>query len=148
QRDAECGACPLRFTLDEPFFEEFAVQRERLNAIVRAIRYIHDAVVGNLNSVRGVELLWSRTGLLASFGGLVVRLVAVSTPVTLVATGSCIEHDDAPVAITVGNKHFVRLVIHGDAGGPAQMRRVVTIDANTAPADLQQKFSVLGELED
>src|SRR6266478_5185316 len=25
QRHAECRACPLRFTLDEPFFEEFAV---------------------------------------------------------------------------------------------------------------------------
>src|SRR5215831_18188239 len=148
QRNAECRACPLRFTFDEPFFEEFAVQSKRLNAVVRAIRHIHDAVVGDFNSVRRVELLRSRTGRLASLGGLVVRLVTVRAPVTLVGAGGGVEHDDAAVAVTVGNKHLIGLVIHGDAGGPAQVRCVVAVDAHASTADLQQKLSVLAELED
>src|SRR5262245_2797574 len=47
QRNAECRTCALRFTLDESFFEEFALERERLNAVVRAIRHIHDAIIGD-----------------------------------------------------------------------------------------------------
>src|SRR5205814_1439951 len=65
----------------------------------------------------------------------------------LVGAGVGVEHDDAAIAVTIGNKHFVRLVIHGDAGRPAQVRGVVAVDGHAAPADLQQKLSVLAELE-
>src|SRR2546426_8862896 len=148
QRHAECRARPLRFTLDEPFFEEFAVQGERLDAVVRAICHIDDAVVGDLNAVRRVELLRSSAGHLARLRGLVLRLVAVGAPVALVGAGVGVEHDDAAVAVAVGNKHLVGLVIHGDACRPAQVRCVVAVDGHATLADLEQKLSVPGELED
>src|SRR5437899_1394022 len=146
--NAECRACPLRFTLDESFLEEFAFQGESLDAVVRAIRRIDNTVVGDLDPVRRVELLRSRTGHLAGLRSLVVRLVAVGAPVALVGAGVGVEHDDAAVAVAVGNKHLVGLVIHGDAGRPAQVRCVVAVDGHAALADLQQKLSVLAELED
>ena len=143
QRNAECRACSLRFTLDEPFLQEFAVQGERLDAVVRAISYIHDAVVGDLDAVRGVELLRSRTARLARLRRLVVGLVAVSTPVALVGAGVGVEHDDTAVAVAVGDKHLVGLVIHGDARRPAQVCYVVAVDGNAAFADLDEGFDHL-----
>src|SRR5437660_4894586 len=148
QRNAECGACPLRFTLDESFLQEFALEGKGLDAIVRTIRYIHDAIFGDLNTVRRVELLRSRTRCLARLGGLVIRLVAVGTPMALVGTGVAVEYDDAAVAVTIGNKHLVGLIVDGDARRPAQMRCIVAVDAYAASADLQQKLSLLAEFED
>src|SRR5262245_53986479 len=52
QRYAECRAGPLRFTLDEPLLQESAVQRERLDTVVRPIRHIYDTVFRHLNAVR------------------------------------------------------------------------------------------------
>src|SRR5206468_9718903 len=128
--------------------QEFALEGERLDAVVRPIRYIHNSVSGDLNAVRRVELLRSRTARLASFRGLVVRLVAVRAPVALVGTGLGVEHDDAAVTITVGNKHLVGLVVHRNSCRPAQVRCVIAIDSHAALPDLQQKLSVFGELED
>src|SRR5262249_19529693 len=129
------------------FFEEFALERKGLNAVVRAIRHVHDAIVGNFNSVRRIELLRSRTSSLTSLGSLVVRLIPVRAPMTLVGAGVGVEHNDAAIPVTVGNKNLVGFVIHGDAGRSAQMRCVVAVDGHAAAADLQQKLSVLGELE-
>src|ERR1051326_1910061 len=67
---------------------------------------------------------------------------------TLVGARPGVEHNDAAVAVTVCNKHLVGFVIHGNAGRPAQVRSVVAVDAHVASSDLQQKLSVLGELED
>ena len=108
-RNAECGACALRFTLDETFFKKLAIQRESLDAIVCAIRHIHDAIVGDFDSVRRVELLRSCTGRLASLGGFVIRLVPIRAPMTLVRAGVGVEHDDAAVPVTIGHKQFVGL---------------------------------------
>src|SRR5262245_517616 len=55
--DAERGASSLRFALHESFLQECAVDRERLNPVVGAIRDIDDAVVGDGDAVRRVELL-------------------------------------------------------------------------------------------
>src|SRR5256885_5115777 len=125
QRNAECGACPLRFTLDDSFLQEFALEGKGLDAIVRTIRYIHDAIFGDLNTVRRVELLRSRTRCLARLGGLVIRLVAVGTPMALVGTGVGVEYDDAAVAVTIGNKYLVGPFVYADTRRPAQMRCIV-----------------------
>src|SRR5437870_6636563 len=148
QRNAECGACPLRFTLDESFLQKFAFEGEGLDAIVRTIRYIHDAIFGDLYTVRRVELLRSRARCLARLGGLVIRLDAVGTPMALVGSGVGIEYDDAAVAVTIGNKHLVGLIVDGDARRPTQMGCIVAVNAYAASADLQQKLSVLAEFED
>src|SRR6516225_1178919 len=75
QRNAECRASSLRFPLHEPFLHEGAVQLERLDAVVGAVRDVNDAVIGDGDAVRRVELLRSRTGNLARFRSLVVGLV-------------------------------------------------------------------------
>ena len=98
--------------------------------------------------MRCVELLRSRTGRLASLRRLVVRLVAVRAPVALVGTGLGVEHDDAAVTVTVGNKHLIGLVIHRNSCRPAQVRCVIAIDSHATLPDLQQKLSVFRELED
>src|SRR6266850_2901094 len=92
QRNAECRACPLRFTLDESFLQKFSLQRERLDAVVRAIRHVHDAVVGDFDAVRRIELLRSCTSHLACLRSFVVRLIAVGAPVALVGAGVGVEH--------------------------------------------------------
>src|SRR5207302_6350795 len=66
----------------------------------------------------------------------------------LVLAGVGVEHDHAPIAVAVGNKHLVGLRIYGNAGRPAQMLGVVAVGGHAAVADLQQKLSVLGEFQD
>src|SRR6266849_8746474 len=77
QRNAECSSGSLRFAFDESFPQKGAVQPERLDAVVGAIRDIHDAIIGDRNAVRRVELLGPRTGDLARLRSLVVRLGAI-----------------------------------------------------------------------
>src|SRR5213594_2454141 len=120
QRNSEGRACTFRFTLDESLLQEFAIKAERLDAIVRAIRHIDDAVFRYLNTMRRVELLRSGTRCLACLGGLVIGLVAVGAPMALVRSGLGSEHDDAAITVTIGNKYFAGLIVHSDACRPAQ----------------------------
>src|SRR5258708_31013629 len=138
QPNTEGGAGPLRFPFDEALLQEFALQRERLHAVVGAIGHIDDAVIGNLDAVRRVELLRPGAGGLARLGGLVVGFGAIGAPVALIRSGLGVEHDDPAVAISVGNKHLVGLVIDGDAGGPAGIRGGASTLSYAPSVDLQQ----------
>src|SRR5262249_32878790 len=70
------------------------------------------------------------------------------TEVTLVRAAISIEHDHAPIAVSVGNRRVVGFRVPGDARRTAQMRGVATVGLHAALADLQQKLAVLGEFQD
>src|SRR5262245_66336754 len=57
QRNSECRASPLRFALDESFLQEFALARERLDAVVRAIGVVYDNVTSDIDAVLHVGLI-------------------------------------------------------------------------------------------
>src|SRR5262249_9733382 len=78
----------------------------------------------------------------------VVRLVAVSSPVTLHLAGVGIDHRDALVAIAVGDISLVGFCIDPDLRRPAEVLRIVAAAVRAEMADLQQELAVLGELED
>ena len=66
----------------------------------------------------------------------------------LARTSPGIEYDYTPIAVAVGNKHFVAVCIHRDGCGAAQMFGVVAVGGDTTFADLQQKLSIFGEFQD
>src|SRR6185436_4874856 len=148
EADAERAAGALRLAFHEPFFQEHAVDGERLNPVVGAVRDVDDAVVRDRHAVGRVELLGGLAGGLAPVRRLVVRLLAVGTPVALVRAGVGVENDDATIAVAVGDEDFVRLRVHGDGGRPAQVFGAVAVDGDAALADLQQELSVARELQD
>ena len=100
-----------------------------------AVRHIDDAIVGNGNAMRRIELLRPRTGDLPRVRGLVVGFVAVGTPVALVGAGVGVKHDHTAVAVSIGNEHLVPM--HGDAGWPTEMLGVIAVGSHPALADLQ-----------
>ena len=89
--------------------------------------------------MRGRRIVWARIG--------VVRLLAVRAPVTLVCARVGIEHDDAAVAVAVGDVHFVRGEIDFCFSGPIEIRRVGVALALTLATDLQQELSLPRELQ-
>ena len=68
----------------------------------------------------------------------VVRRLAVRAPVAQVLAGRAVEHDDAAIAIAVGDEHFVGLRIDPDAGRTAEQRRVVAAGGLLVGADRHQ----------
>ena len=59
-----------------------------------------------------------------------------------------IKHNDAPVAVSVGNEELVRLCIHEGVGGLIQVLRIGVAFALSGLADLHHELSVLCELQD
>ena len=116
QRRMPCP-CPSIPRLMKPSLRNCAVQVKDWTRLL-ARSDIDDAVVGDVDAVRRVELLRSCAHTLRAPRGLVVRFVAVSTPVALVLAGLGVEHNHTAVAVAVGNKYFVGLFIHGDASRP------------------------------
>ena len=96
---------------------------------------------------RRAELLRDRrVGIVASEVG-VVRLVAVGAPVALELAGVGVEHDDALVAVAVGDVGLVLLLVDGDLGDHAEVLGAVAVDRHALLADLHQELAVLRELQ-
>src|SRR4051795_4078661 len=133
----------------EPFGHEGAVLLEHLDAVVDAVADIHKAVIGDLDAMHGIaELLRHRRFRIV--GGLlvVVRRLAVSAPVPLVGAGGGVEHDDAAVAVAVGDVDFVGGVVDGGLGGLAELGGVVAAFGRRDAADLHHELAVGTEFHD
>ena len=77
----------------------------------------------------------------------VVRLLAVRAPVALVRAGVGVEHDDAAVAVAVGDVHLVGGEIDFRFGRAIEVRRVGVALALAFATDLQQELSLPRELQ-
>src|SRR3954470_17885055 len=130
-----------RVLLVEPFGHEAAVLLEHLDAVVDAVADIDKAVIGDLDAMHRIaELLRHRR--FRIIGGLlvVVRRLAVSPPVPLVGAGGGVEHDDAAVAVAVGDVDFVGGVVDGGLGGLAELGGVVAALGRRYLADLHHEL--------
>ena len=66
----------------------------------------------------------------------------------LVGADRGVEHDDAVIAIAVGDIDFVGLLVDRGLGGLAELRGVVAALARRDLADLHHEFAVEGEFQD
>src|ERR1700685_3538161 len=98
--------------------------------------------------MHGVELRGAGAVEAAGAGNAVVGLVAISAPVALVRAGIGVKHNDAPVAVAIGDEDLVGFRIHTDSRGPVQIFGIVAAAGFAVMADLQQKLSGFRELED
>src|SRR5262245_39172568 len=67
---------------------------------------------------------------------------------TLVLSGVGIEHNNAPIDVTIGYKNFVSLCIVACLGGPVEVFRIVASGTFTGMTNLKEEFAVLVELQD
>ena len=148
-RDIPHRAAAERGLLEEPLFDERAVLLEDLDAVVHAVADINQAVIGELDAMHGIsELLRNRRLGIVRRLLVVVRRLAIGAPVSLVRAGPGVEHDDAAVAVTVGDIDLVGLLVDGHFGGPPQLRGVVASLARPILPDLHHEFSVEREFHD
>jgi len=136
------------FPFDIAFLHECAVGPEHLDAIVSAIPHVHEAIVGNLNRMHGVELRRPGTFEGAGVRSGVVRPFSVGSPVALVSSGVRVIDDYAAVPVAIRNKHFVGFRIHGDARRPVQVLSIVAASGFAVVANLKEEFSILSEFQD
>jgi hypothetical protein len=68
--------------------------------------------------------------------------------VALVGAGVGIKHDDAMIAVTVGNEDFIGRWVDFRIGRPAQAARIGAACLRSGFADLQHELSVLSEFQD
>jgi len=141
------GSVAERPFLDDLLLDEGAVRFEDLDAVVHAVADIEQTVVCKLGAVdRAAELLidWCVRVVIAGVG--VVRFVPIGAPMPLVLSGIGVEHDDALVAIPIGDVQFIRLRIDEHFRRSFQVFGVVAAFAFERMPDLHQEFSVLGKL--
>src|SRR6266550_3260326 len=143
------GPIPQRPFFDDLLLDEGAVRLEYLDAIVHTVADVEQAIVRELGAVHRVaELLVDRRVRIVKAHVRVVRLVPVGAPMPLVLPRVGVKHDDAFVAIPVGDVQFIRLRIDEHFRRPFQVFSIVAAFALERMADLHQEFSVLRELQD
>ena len=113
-----------------------------------AVAHHDEPVIGHGDAVHRIGELLRRPTLEIPRELLVAGLVAVGTPVALVRAGRGIEHNDAPVAITVGDEQFVGGGIDHHVGGAAEAFGVVRPLRRSRLADAHDELAVAGEFED
>ena len=141
--------------------DELAVRREHLDAAVRAVGDVDEAVVRHLDAVhRPAELrraralgLESRRGTAtaagrhrpaaARRGRRVDRRVAERAPHPLERAGVGVEHDDAAVAVAVGDEHLVGLRVDEGVGRLVDALRVGVAPALVGPPICSRNFPLL-----
>src|SRR6266481_79120 len=91
------------FCGDEGLFDEGAIFLEDLDAVVRTVADVEEAVVGKLGAVHGIaELLGRRRiGIVGAEVG-VIGLLTIGAPVALVLSGFRVLDDHAMIAVTIG----------------------------------------------
>ncbi len=147
ERDVPDGAVASRVLRDDDFLHERAVAREHLNPVVGAVADVHEAVVRDLRAVHRIAELLRRRRLRVVGPQIgVVGLVAVGAPVALERAGVGVDHDDALVAIAVGDVGFVRRRIDEDLRGAPEVLRVVAAGVLSRMTHLQQELAVLVNL--
>ena len=78
----------------------------------------------------------------------IIRSLPVRAPVALVRARIGIEDGDAPVDVTVGDEHLVRLGVVSRLRRRGEVLRIVAPVALSEMANLEEEFSVLVELQD
>src|SRR6185503_11312938 len=78
---------------------------------------------------------------------LIIRLVAVGTPVAFELARVGIDHNNALIEITVRYVGFVCFGIDENLGDPSEILGVVAARGFSRVSKLREEFSVLGELE-
>ena len=121
---------------------------EHLDAVAAAIGDVDLAVLRSGDAVRRRELLRQRAVdhrlRIEPLG--VVRHVAVGAPVAQVLAGGAVEHDDAAVAVAVGDVDLVVRRIHPDARRSAEQVRVGAAAGLLVLAERHQVLAVAREL--
>ena len=131
------------------FLDERPVRFEHLNAVVHAVANIQQAVVRKFGAMHRIAELLRRAAHLDYRGpGSYRRACAVGAPVAFVRAGLGVEHDDALVAVAVGDIQLVGLRIDEDLSRQPEILGVVAAIARAGLADLHQEFSILRELHD
>src|SRR5882762_3770179 len=150
----------------------FAIGREHLHPLAAAVGDVHEPIIRDFDAVHGwyklrrpwvfgikprgqstLGLLFNRCGSCGltcqSWGtrGIVHRGVAKRAPHTLVRARFRIEHDDAFVAVAVGNEDFVGLAIHVDVRRSPKARRIRVALLLGGMTDLHYEFPVPRELQ-
>src|SRR6478672_3099141 len=148
-RDVPHRAVAERVLLEEPLLDEAAVLLEHLDTVVDAVADIDQPVIGELHAMHGIgELLrHRRLGIVRRLLGIIRRL-AVGAPMPLVGAGGGVEHDDAPVAVAVGDVDLVGVLVDRGLGGLAELGGVVAALAGRDLADLHHELAVEGEFQD
>src|SRR3984957_5352963 len=147
-RDIPHRAVAERALLVEPLFHEAAVLPENLDAIIDAVADIDEPVIGDLHAMHGIaELRRHRRLRIIRRLPVVVWRVAIGAPRRLVGARRGVEHDDAAIAIAVGDIDFVRIPVDGSLGRLAELRGVVAALARGDLADLHHEFAVEGEFQ-
>src|SRR6266576_65871 len=132
---------------DDLLFDEGAVRLEYLDAVVHTVAHVEQAIVRELGAVHRIaELLVDRRVQIVKAHVCVVRLVPVGAPMPLVLPRVGVEHDDAFVAIPIGDVQFICLRIDEHFRRTFQVLDVVAALALERMPDLHQEFSVLREL--
>src|SRR5437879_10690267 len=111
---------------DEGLFDEGAIFLEDLDAVVRTVADIKQALVRKLGAMdRIAELLgrW-RIGIVGAEVG-VVGLLTIGAPVALVLPGLCVIYDYAVITVTVGDVQLVGGAIDEQFRGALQVFGVV-----------------------
>jgi hypothetical protein len=110
---------------DEELLHEGAVLAEDLDAVVGSVADVHQAIFRNLDAVYGVgELLRRRPVRVVGWLLGIARRLAIGAPMPFVSTSVGIEHDDAVIAVAVGDEHFVSGGIDLSVGRAAETRRI------------------------
>src|SRR5688572_2873361 len=145
QHRQERRARRARLGGEDLFGDVGALLIEHLEAVATAIRDVDAPVSRARDAMHGRKLLIRRFGIVGIFLRVIGRL-AVCAPVAQVLSSGGLEHDDAPVAIAVGDERFVRFWINPDARGSAKQRRVVAAGVLVHRANRQHMLAFAREL--
>jgi hypothetical protein len=135
----------------DDLLHELSFGRKYLDTPVFPVSDVDRAVARDADSVHDAEILW--TGI---FNGLrrhdfamivIHRLVAEGAPHAFERTAIRIEHDNAVIAVTVGDKQLIRLLAEPHIRSTVNILRVRISLALVAVPDLHDEFAVLGELQ-
>src|SRR6185295_5248686 len=142
-------AIAARVLFVKPFLNEGSIFLEHLDAVVDAVADIEQPVIGEFYAMHGVgELLRGRSIGIVGRLLVVAGRLAVGAPVPLVGAGRRIEHDDAAIAVAVGDIDFVGVLVDRGLGGLAELRGVGRTLARRDLADLHHELAVEVEFQD
>ena len=145
------GSVGLGLRLHLDLAQELAFEREHLEAVVRTIADVDDAIVGGLGAVDGTAEPFDerRPRRVRAEIELVVRRIAVRAPEALHLSRVRVEHGDAFIAVAVGDERFVRLRIDVNLGDEIEaiLSQTVRPESLLLDAEHVQEFSVLRELQ-
>src|SRR6185369_939062 len=109
-------AVAARLRRHDELTHEGAVLAEDLDAVVRPVAHVDEAVAREPDAVHGIA---------EALDAGVAGRPAVGAPVALVASGLGVEHDHAMVAVAIGDEELTRGRIDHEVGGTVEVLRVL-----------------------